>query len=156
MPCPSHSSRFDHPNNTGWGVKIIRLLIMSYSPLPFTLSLLGPNILLSTLLSHTLSLSSSLIVIDQVSHPYNTTGKLPHSDLKKKCLGISKSLKYKDLLWAPTHHHDWNTVKKSMHYSGGIGRVVSCWTHPICWHNHPIHQWQMYYSQYGNWGGKKS
>ena len=28
MPCPSHSSRFYHPNNTGWGVQIIKLLIM--------------------------------------------------------------------------------------------------------------------------------
>ena len=37
-------------------------------------SLLGPNILLSTLFSNTLSLRSSLNVSDQVSHPYNTTG----------------------------------------------------------------------------------
>jgi hypothetical protein len=28
MPCPSHSSRFYHPNNIGWGVQIIELLIM--------------------------------------------------------------------------------------------------------------------------------
>ena len=28
MPCPSYSSRFGHPNNTGWGVQIIKLLIM--------------------------------------------------------------------------------------------------------------------------------
>jgi hypothetical protein len=28
MPRPSHSSRFNHPNNTGWGVQIIKLLIM--------------------------------------------------------------------------------------------------------------------------------
>jgi hypothetical protein len=27
MPRPSHSSRFDHPNNIGWGVQIIKLLI---------------------------------------------------------------------------------------------------------------------------------
>ena len=27
MPRPSHSSRFFHPNNTGWGVQIIQLLI---------------------------------------------------------------------------------------------------------------------------------
>jgi hypothetical protein len=25
---PSHSSRFNHPNNTGWGVQTIKLLIM--------------------------------------------------------------------------------------------------------------------------------
>ena len=41
-----------------------------------TSSPLGPNILLSTLLSNTLSLRSSLNVSDQVSHPYKTTGKI--------------------------------------------------------------------------------
>jgi hypothetical protein len=35
---------------------------------------LGPNILLSTLFSKTLSLHSSLNVSDQLSHPYKTTG----------------------------------------------------------------------------------
>ena len=38
-----------------------------------TLSHLGPNIFLSTLILNTFSLCSSLIVIDQVSHPYKTT-----------------------------------------------------------------------------------
>jgi hypothetical protein len=28
MPCPSHSSRCYHPHNSGWGVQIIKLLIM--------------------------------------------------------------------------------------------------------------------------------
>jgi hypothetical protein len=42
---------------------------------PVTSSLLGPNTLLSTLFSHTLSLRSSRSVSDQVSHPYKTTGK---------------------------------------------------------------------------------
>ena len=41
-----------------------------------TSSLLGTNILLSTLFSHTLSLYCSLNVSDQVSHPYNTTGRI--------------------------------------------------------------------------------
>jgi hypothetical protein len=36
-------------------------------------SLLGPNILLNSLFSKTLSLCSSLKVRDQVSHPYSTT-----------------------------------------------------------------------------------
>jgi hypothetical protein len=40
-----------------------------------TSSLLGPNILLSTLFSNTLNQCSSLNVKDQVSHPYKTTGK---------------------------------------------------------------------------------
>ena len=44
---------------------------------PVTSSLLGPNILLSTLfLSKTLSIHSSLNVSDQVSHSYKTTGKI--------------------------------------------------------------------------------
>jgi len=41
-----------------------------------TSSLLGPNTLLNTLFSNTLSLRPSLNVSDQVSHPYKTTGKI--------------------------------------------------------------------------------
>ena len=41
-----------------------------------TSSLLGPNILLNTLFSNTLSLRSSLNVSDQVSHPYKKQAKL--------------------------------------------------------------------------------
>jgi hypothetical protein len=40
------------------------------------LSLLDPNILLNILFSNTLSLRSSHNVSDQVSHPYETTGKI--------------------------------------------------------------------------------
>jgi hypothetical protein len=43
---------------------------------PVASSLLGPNILLSTLFSNTLSLCTSLSVKDQVSHPHKTTGKI--------------------------------------------------------------------------------
>jgi hypothetical protein len=43
---------------------------------PFFSSLLGPNILLRTQFSNTLSLCSSLSVRDQVSHPYKTTGRI--------------------------------------------------------------------------------
>jgi uncharacterized integral membrane protein len=39
-------------------------------------SLWSPNIFLSTLFSDTLGLHSSLIVSNQVSHPYKTTGKI--------------------------------------------------------------------------------
>ena len=41
-----------------------------------TSSLLGPNVILNTLFSNTLSLRSSLNVSAQVSHPYKTTGKI--------------------------------------------------------------------------------
>ena len=43
---------------------------------PVTSSLFGPDILLSTLFSNTLSLCSALNVRDQVSHPYKTTGTI--------------------------------------------------------------------------------
>ena len=43
---------------------------------PVTSSLLGPNILLNTIFSNTLSFLSSFNVSDQVSHPYKTTGKI--------------------------------------------------------------------------------
>ena len=43
---------------------------------PVILSLLGPNILLSSLFSNTLSLRSSLNESDHVSRPYKTTGKI--------------------------------------------------------------------------------
>jgi hypothetical protein len=43
---------------------------------PVSSSLFGPNILLNTLFSNSISLCSSLSVRDQVSHPYRTTGKI--------------------------------------------------------------------------------
>ena len=45
-----------------------------HSPVPS--SFVGPNILLNTLFSNTLSLRFSLNVSDQVLHPYKTTGKI--------------------------------------------------------------------------------
>jgi hypothetical protein len=33
MPRQSHSSRFYHPHSIGWGVQIMKLLIMEFSPL---------------------------------------------------------------------------------------------------------------------------
>jgi hypothetical protein len=34
MPRLSNSSRFYHTHNSTWGVQIIKLLIMKFSPLP--------------------------------------------------------------------------------------------------------------------------
>ena len=34
MPSPSHSSRFYHPHNIGWGVQIIKLLVTQSPPFP--------------------------------------------------------------------------------------------------------------------------
>jgi hypothetical protein len=50
--------------------------LRSFLQPPVTSSLLGPNILLSTLFSNTLSLRFSFNIRDQVSHPYRTTGKI--------------------------------------------------------------------------------
>ena len=50
--------------------------LCSFLHSPVTPSLLGPNILLSTVFSNTLSLCSSLNVSDQVSYPYNTTSRI--------------------------------------------------------------------------------
>ena len=50
--------------------------LSSFLHSPVTLSLLGPNIFLSTLFSNILSLRSSLNVSNQVSHPYRTTDKI--------------------------------------------------------------------------------
>jgi len=50
--------------------------LCSFSPLTCYLTLLGPNILLITLLSKTLSLQSFHSVRDQVPNPYKTTAKI--------------------------------------------------------------------------------
>jgi hypothetical protein len=76
VPRPFHSSQFYHPHNIVGGVQIINLLNMKFAPLLCYLIPLRPNILLNTLFSDTLSLRSSLNISDQVSHPYNTTGRI--------------------------------------------------------------------------------
>ena len=70
LHAPPISLFFYHPKNTAWGVEIIKLLILKCSPLLVTSSLLGPDILLSTLFSDTLSIRYSLNVRDQFSHRY--------------------------------------------------------------------------------------
>ena len=60
MPGPSQSPQFYHPNNICWAVQIITSSLCSFLHYPVTSSLLGPNILLITPFSDTLSLRSSL------------------------------------------------------------------------------------------------
>jgi hypothetical protein len=55
---------------------------------PVASSLLGPNILLSTLFSNTLSLWSSFSVKEQVSHPYKTNSQQNASKFFKVQIGI--------------------------------------------------------------------
>jgi hypothetical protein len=68
-------SRPPHPKNIRWRIHAVKFIIVQFLNDP-SFSLLGPNILLNTLFSETLSLCSSPKVRDQVSHPYNTTGKI--------------------------------------------------------------------------------
>ena len=75
MICPSHFSRFDQRNTIG-EYRSLSSSFCRFLHSPVTSSLLGPNILLSTLFSNTLSLRSSLNVSDEVSHPYKTTDKI--------------------------------------------------------------------------------
>jgi len=56
--------------------RTLSALLCSFHHSPVNSSLLGPNILLNTLFSNTLSPHSFLNVSDQVSHPYKTTGKI--------------------------------------------------------------------------------
>jgi hypothetical protein len=76
MPRPSQPPCFDNPNKNGRRVQIMQLLIMQFLQPPVASSLLGPNILLSTLFSNTHNLCSSRNFRDQVSHPHKTTGKI--------------------------------------------------------------------------------
>jgi len=76
--CPAHLIRLDWITRNIFGeeYKSLSYMLCSFLHSPVTSSLLGPNILLSTLFSNTLSLRSSLNVSDRVSHPYKTTGKI--------------------------------------------------------------------------------
>jgi hypothetical protein len=73
--CPAHLSLRDLITQMIFGeeYRAQSSLLCSLLHSPVTLSLLGPNILLSTLFSKTLSLHSSLNVSNQVSDPSKTT-----------------------------------------------------------------------------------
>ena len=77
MPRSPHSSRFDHLHTIfGGEYRTLSSSLCSFLHSPITSSLLGPNIILNSLLPNTHSLRSSLNVSDQVTHPYKTTGKI--------------------------------------------------------------------------------
>ena len=76
--CPAHLILLDFITRTMLGEEYRSFSSSLYSLLhsPVTSSLLGPNILLNTMFSNTLSFLSSRNVNNQVSHPYKTTGKI--------------------------------------------------------------------------------
>ena len=76
--CPAHLILLDFTTRTKLGKEYRSLSssLCNFLHSPATLSLLGPNTVLSTLFSDTLSLRSFLSVSDQVSHPYRTTGNI--------------------------------------------------------------------------------
>jgi hypothetical protein len=73
--CPAQLIFLDFITRTilGEEYKIIKLLVMQYSPFPIISSLLGQDIPLSTLFPKNHSLCSSLTVAHQISHPHRTT-----------------------------------------------------------------------------------
>jgi len=76
--CPAHLILLGLITRTilGEQYRSLSSSLCSFLHSPVTSSLLGPNILLNTLFSNTLSLRSSLNLSDQVSHPCKTTGKI--------------------------------------------------------------------------------
>jgi hypothetical protein len=73
----SHSSRFYHPINSGWGVQIIKLLIMKFPPLPVNSSLLLLLLLLSS--SSAAASSSSLNLQPSAGYGLSFTSFLDHT-----------------------------------------------------------------------------
>jgi hypothetical protein len=65
---PLHRSCPSHPNYIWWRVQVMKSSLCSPLQPPVTSSLFGPDILLSTLFSNTLSLRSSRKVRDEVLH----------------------------------------------------------------------------------------
>jgi len=76
MPRPSHFLNLIIRIIFGEQYRSLSSSLCSFIHSSLTSSLVGPNILLSTLFSHTVILRASLSVSDQVSPSYKTTGKI--------------------------------------------------------------------------------
>jgi len=85
---------------------------------PVTSSLLGPNILLNTMFSNTLSFLSSLNVSDQVSRPYKTTGKIivPYNLIFKFLDSKLEDERFTHKLYTKQHNETEHT-KQNIHNS---------------------------------------
>ena len=86
MHCPPLPFFFDDPNRVEWREQIMKLLIMQFSPVFVTSTLLDPNIFLSNLFSKSLSVYSSSNARDQVSHPHHAAGSILKAQKKDKIL----------------------------------------------------------------------
>jgi hypothetical protein len=75
MSLPSRPPWFDHPNIIWWSVQLWSSSLCSLLQPPAISSVLGPDILLSTVFSDFFNLSSYFSVRDQVSQRYKTAGK---------------------------------------------------------------------------------
>jgi hypothetical protein len=82
--CPIHPSLLDFIARTIMGeeYRLLGSSLCSFLYLLVISSLLGPNILLNTLISNTLSLRSYLNVSNHVSDPYKTKGKSYSSEYR--------------------------------------------------------------------------
>jgi hypothetical protein len=120
MPLPSHSSWFDHPNKTVEECRSLSSLLRSLLHLPVTASLLGPNILISTLFSDTLKLLNINLILYIPVHNFISSSlyqRLMHylSCTKSRCL-INTPMRFgarcRHLQGAPfqlltSHHFKW-------------------------------------------------
>ena len=81
--CTAHLILLDFITRTIMGeeYKTLSSSLCSFLHSPVTSSILGPNILLNTKFSNTLSLHSSLNVSDQVSHPYKKKTRQNYSSV---------------------------------------------------------------------------
>jgi hypothetical protein len=113
--CPAHLILLDlNPNNIRWIYMLWSSSLCNFLHDPSSY-LLGPNILLNTLFSKTLSLCSSFKVRDQVSHPHSTTDKITVLyilifsffliwDGKTRDFGLNSSEYSPNLIYSWFHH----------------------------------------------------
>jgi hypothetical protein len=141
MSCPPHPPWFNYPNNIRWRRQAMKITLCNFLHDPSSF-LLGPNILLNTLFSNTLSLCSSLKVKDQFSHPYSTTGKITVLYILKLSFLIWDG-KTKDI-WLNDSKHSLNLNYSWFHHECHSDLLLSS---PSIWIFPPfqtIHQLSLY------------